>query len=82
MTGRTDIGFRICVENAPALWETYQKITLWLTDGQSQEKILERDTKDIRELYYDKTITWKIDVVEQTEGLMTIQGWGDRHVSR
>lgn len=75
VTGRTDIGFRICVENAPALWETYQKITLWLTDGQSQEKILERDTKDIRELYYDKTIIWKIDVVEQTEGLMTIQGW-------
>ena len=75
VTNRTDIGFRICVEDAPALWENYRKITLWLTDGQVREKILERDTKDIRELYYDQTITWKIDVVEQTEGLMTIQGW-------
>lgn len=75
VTKRTDIGYRVCVKDAAALWEKYQSIALWASDGQTQVKVLDRRTEEIRELYHDQTITWKIDVVEQAEGLMTIQGW-------
>ncbi|MGI6007341.1 MAG: glycosyltransferase family 2 protein [Ruminococcus sp.] len=75
VTDRIDIGYRICVENAPKLWENYKKVSLWISDGESRIKVLDRPTEDIRNLYYDQTITWKIDVVDQTEGLMTLQGW-------
>lgn len=75
VTDRTDIGYRICIEDAETLWNTYQKVTLYLNDGQHRIKALERSTEEIRQLYFDKTITWKIDILEQIEGLMTIQGW-------
>ena len=75
VTDRTDIGYRICVKHVDTLWETYGKIALWLWDGQNRIKAVERDTEEIRQMYLDKTITWKIDVLEQMEGLMTIQGW-------
>ncbi len=48
---------------------------LYLSDGQTRVKALEKTTDEIRGLYHDVTITYKIDIVEQTEGLMTIQGW-------
>ncbi|MGI6010589.1 MAG: glycosyltransferase family 2 protein [Ruminococcus sp.] len=75
VTDRTDIGYRLCIKDAPVLWEKYQRIELKLSDGKTEIKILDRATEEIRNLYYDQTITWKIDVLEQVEGLMTIQGW-------
>ena len=75
VTKRTDIGFRLTVEDAEALWDNHETAALYLSDGQTRVKALEKTTDEIRGLYHDVTITYKIDIVEQTEGLMTIQGW-------
>ncbi len=75
VTQKTDIGYRIRVENAPELWEKYQRLVLLLSDGKNSVKAIDRTTDSVRQMYYEKTITWKIDVLEQAEGLMTIQGW-------
>ncbi len=74
-TQRRDIGYRLRVVEAETLWEKYQRLILWIDDGKNRVKALDRTTESIRQMYLKKTITWKIDVLEQAEGLMTIQGW-------
>ncbi len=75
VTKRTDLGFRLTVGDAEALWKQYRTVELYLSDGKTRVKALSKTTDEVRGLYHDVTITYKIDVVEQTEGLMTIQGW-------
>ena len=41
VTKRTDIGFRLTVEDAEALWANHETAALYLSDGQTRVKALE-----------------------------------------
>lgn len=72
---RTDIGFRIYVEQIEEIWKKYKKLGLYLSSKETKTCVWEKETGQIRQMYGDVTLDYKVDIVEQSDGLMTIQGW-------
>ena len=75
VTKRTDLGFRIQVEQIEEIWQKHKKLELYLSSGETKECAWKKETGQIRQMYCDVTLDYKIDIVEQIDGLMTIQGW-------
>lgn len=71
----TDIGFKIQIHNIVELCERYKKLELYLKDGSAEKSVWRKSLKEIRDEYHHETLSYKIDVVEQTEKLVVIQGW-------
>ena len=75
VTKRMDIGFRIQVEQIEEIWKKYKKLELYLSSKETKTCAWKKETGQIHQMYREATLDYKIDIVEQSDGLMTIQGW-------
>lgn len=70
-----NIGFKINIDSIVELTACHEKLELYLSVKDQQKCVWEKSLKIIRDEYYDETLAYKIDVIEQTESQVCIQGW-------
>ena len=69
-------GFSIYVPEIRSLMEKYHKMALYLVGSDTEELLFEKNTEKIKEEYYNQTVVYKVEALEQRGDIMMIQGWG------
>lgn len=71
----SDIGFKILIHNIVELCAGHRRLELYLGSSGLKKCVWRKSLKEIRDEYHHETLSYKIDVVEQTEKMVIIQGW-------